>query len=350
MDNSCMKTSRNIGIDLLKSIAIFGVIVIHLCSAGYSNPVLSGNWISTVFWGSLVRGSVPIFLMCSGALLLDSSKELTIKKLYFKNILRIVLAMFIWSMLYKVYHLIASDTLEISSLIQSLKEVFLFKQEFHMYYIHIMIIVYVFLPITRVFVKNATQKELLYALSIWFILGIVYPTARVYWPFNLLSGIPAQWLINMTYASIGYGILGFYITRYPLSTKCNCLLSVAGFIFVFGLTTYVSVKNGILYEGFLEGMSVGVALLATGIFGLFYNMKDKMSCKASILCTKLSKGSFCIFLVHVFVIYLFGYFGIGVNDFPCFVSIPLLSALNLFLSYVIYFIMSKIPFVNRWLI
>lgn len=349
MDNS-VKTSRDIGIDLLKSIAILGVIIIHVCSEGYSNPIASFNWISTVFLGSLVRGSVPIFLMCSGALLLDPSKEMTIKRLYFRNILRIVLAMFAWSMMYKVFHLIISGTFGISGLIQSLKEVFLLNQEFHMYYIHIMIIAYVFLPITRVFIKNATQKELVYALSVWFILGIVYPTVKIYWPFNLLSGIPVQWLINMTYASIGYGILGFYITRYPLSTKCNCLLSVTGFIFVFGLTTYMSVKNGILYERFLEGMSVGVALLATGIFGLFYNMKEKMSCKAAILCTKLSKGSFCIFLVHVFVIYLFGHFGIGVNDFPCFVSIPLLSALNLFLSYVIYFVISKIPFVNRWLI
>ncbi len=348
--DSRKKTQRDIGIDLLKSIAIFGVIVIHVCSAGYSNPVLSFNWISTVFWGSLVRESVPIFLMCSGVLLLDPSKEITIKRFYFRNILRIVLAMFIWSMFYKVYHLIASGTLEISSLIQSLKEVILLKQEVHMYFIHIMIIVYVFLPITRVFIKNATQKELLYALSIWFILGIVYPTVRVYYPFNLLSGIPVQWLINMTYASIGYGILGFYLTRYPLSTKCNCLLFVVGFIFVFGLTMYMSAKNELLYEGFLEGMSVGVALLATGIFGLCYNMNDKMSCNVSAHCTKLSKGSFCIFLVHVFVIYLLNHLGIGVNDFPCFVSIPLLSALNLLLSYAIYFILSKIPFINRWLI
>lgn len=165
---------------------------------------------------------------------------------------------------------------------------------------HILCLVYLFLSVTRSFVKNADKKELLYALALWFLLGIVYPTVKPFLPLDLLSGIPAQWAMNMTYASIGYSILGHYLTCYPVSKNWSLLLLGVGAISVFGLTTSVSIKNGSLYENFLEGMSVGIALLAAGLFGLL--------------------------------------------------SIPVLSCVNLALSYCCYCILSKIPFVNRWLV
>ena len=349
--NSSVNTKRNVGIDCLKALAIIGVITIHTSSAGLNgNPVLSFNWTSSLFWGSLTRASVPIFLMCSGALLLNPAKELPLKKLYFKNLLRLIVAMFVWAIAYKVYHLAVAGTLGFPALLQSLKETLLFKQEFHLYYLHIMIIVYLLLPITRLFVKNATKKDLIYALVIWFILGIIYPTVRPYHPFNLLDGIPAQWLINMTYASVGYGILGHYLITYPLSRKISALLAGVGFASGFGLTLFMSARHGELYQNFLEGMSVGVALLAAGIFGLVYGIKDKISGKFASLCKGLSKASFCVFLVHVFVIYLFEHLNISVNAFPCIVSVPVFVLLNLAISFAVYFVLSKIPLVNKWLI
>jgi len=206
---------RNSSIDLLKTVAIFGVIVIHTCSGAYNDPIPSLGWISAVLWGSIVRASVPIFFMCSGALLLTPHKLLSLKKLYTGNLLRIVAAMFVWALAYKGYHLLVSGSFTLSACFQALKEVLLFKHEFHLYYLHILMLVYVFLPITRVFVKNASGKELQYALAVWFLLGIIYPTVRAFWPFSLLTGIPAQWLMNMTYAAIGYGVLGYCLSCSP---------------------------------------------------------------------------------------------------------------------------------------
>lgn len=348
--NDRTAVSRDLGIDLLKTIAIFGVIVIHTSGDGYSNPIGSFDWFSAVFWGSIARASVPVFLMCSGALLLNPRKEKTIRDVYFKNILRIILAMFVWSMAYKIYHLLCSGTWNLPAFIHAVKEVLLFKQEYHMYYLHIILLVYAFLPITRVFIRHATQKELRYALAVWFVLGILYPTVKPDWPFTLLGGIPAQWLMNMTYASIGYGILGYYLTRYPLSGKCSFFLFGFGFLFVFGMTILSSMKTQTLAVRFLEGMSFGVSLLAAGLFGLCYGRKERISGKAAALAVNLSRGSFCVYLVHVFVIYLFAGFGIGANAFPCLLSIPLLAALNLLISYGCYFVLSKIPVVRRWLV
>lgn len=49
-------------------------------------------------------------------------------------------------------------------------------------------------------VAEPARKQLLeYTLTLWFLLGIPYPTVRIFWPFTLLVGIPTQWRINMTY-------------------------------------------------------------------------------------------------------------------------------------------------------
>ena len=84
---------RDRQIDLVKTLAIIGVIFIHTCSPGFQRPVGSVGFLTTLFYGSIVRASVPLFFMCSGALLLDPGRELTMKKLWLRNILRIVIAM-----------------------------------------------------------------------------------------------------------------------------------------------------------------------------------------------------------------------------------------------------------------
>ena len=67
--------TRNKGIDLTKSIAILCVLFIHAGSAFYAFPVASSAWNTLLAYGSLVRAGVPLFLMCSGALLLNTEKK-----------------------------------------------------------------------------------------------------------------------------------------------------------------------------------------------------------------------------------------------------------------------------------
>lgn len=344
------KIERDRSIDLIKTMAIIGVIVIHVCSEGYTYPIASFNWISSVFLGSITRASVPLFLMGSGALLLNPEKELPIGKLFSKNILRVVVAMLAWSMLYKIYHLLDTGALSIASMWQSIKEVLLLNQESHFYYIHIIILVYAFLPVTRIFVNYANKSQLQYALCLWFAVGIIYPTVRPFYPFSLLKGIPGQWLMNMTYASIGYGVLGFYLKRYPLSLF-KCIVSIlAGFTSVFSLTVFMSIRRGVLYTGFLEGMTVGPAVLAIGIFGLCQHIAKTPRIGHSAFLKYISKASFCIYLIHVFFIYMLPKVGITVHILPCILSIPIITILILFLSSGAYSILVRIPLINKWLI
>jgi surface polysaccharide O-acyltransferase-like enzyme len=71
---------RNLAIDLLKATSILGVLIVHSSVGGYSYPIGSPNWLTSLFLAGMSRACVPVFLMCSGALLLDPEKELSLKR------------------------------------------------------------------------------------------------------------------------------------------------------------------------------------------------------------------------------------------------------------------------------
>jgi surface polysaccharide O-acyltransferase-like enzyme len=346
---SLQTKTRDLSIDRLKAIAIFGVLTIHTCSYGYSAAFWSFDWVSAVFWGCLVRASVPVFLMCSGALMLDPEKEVPIKTLFTKYLPRMVTAMLFWAAAYKVYWLMEAGKLTLPSFLQGLKEVVVFNQEFHLYYLHIILLVYLLLPVTRLITKHATKRELEYFLAVWFVLGILLPFLINFWPFSLLVGIPQKWIMNIAYASVGYGVFGFFLKKHGGQRIAPyLLLFAAGFLTVFGGTLAFSLREGKLAKLFLEGMSPGVFLMAAGLFGLVTRLKSRGTAGGAAL--EISKASFCIYLVHLFFLYISNDMGITLKLLPAVVSIPLMALAVFACSDLVYLVLSHIPIAKKYLI
>ena len=343
---------RDLVIDLIKAIAILGVLVIHASTGANAYPIGSFNWLSGNFYGCLTRASVPLFLMCSGALFLNTDKELPLKKLFLKSILRLVVAMLFWATMYKVYNLVETKNFTITNLISDFKNVLFFNQEPHLYYIHITLLIYVLLPVLRVLVKNADKKTFLYALGVWFALGVVYPTVIGFWPFNLITGIPLQWRLNLAYNAIGYFLLGHYLKKYPLKLLPSLISAVLGFGLTYGMTVFMSIRNGSLYATFIDGMTLGVFFLGIGIYGLCHCAEGKIGKKLAGITGYLSKASFCIYLVHMFILYEMGDLKLTVNllPIPAIASVPMVTAVMLVISLGVYFIISHIPVLKKWLV
>ena len=162
----------------------------------------------------------------------------------------------------------------------------------------------------------------------------------------------------MTYASIGYGLLGYYIKNYGISIRYSIIYFVIGIFVVFGGTYFMSLyisdetKEYLkpFYQGFLEGMSVGTAFLATGIFGFCTHWIKYIKRTFLKIITFISNASFCIYLIHIFFINIFQYLGINTLILPPIISIPVIALLNLILSSIVYILLSKIPIINKWII
>lgn len=342
---------RNQAVDRIKALAIFGVLLIHTSAGGVSGlEEGSVPWLSSLFWNALARPAVPLFLMASGTLLLPPERELTLKKLYTHNMTRLLAALFFWAACYKLVFLTLMNSLTPWDLEAAAKNLLLFRHEEHLYYLHIMLLVYAFLPVTRLLAGCGDRRLLKYALVLWFLLGILYPTVRTFWPFTLLGGIPVQWRMNMAYASIGYTLLGHYLAVYhPRPRRSLCLLALlAGFLLTFGGTWAVSAAAGRPDEHFLEGMGAGVFLAALGQWGLCQNAR--LPKRLEQAAARISKASFCVFLTHVFFLQFLARHGLRAVEGPVILTVPLISALLLACGYGAYALLSRIPGVQRWLI
>lgn len=333
---------RDAGIDLIKTAAIFCVLVIHVASPGYSAEGFDRA--AALFWGCLTRMAVPLFFMCSGAVWLDPERDFDPARFFRKNFLRLVVALFFWAAAYKLGHLVVRGGLNAAGVLNALKELVSFRHEPHLYYLHIMLLLYALVPVARVVTKHAGRGALLWLLALWALTGVIWPTLRAFWPFKLMGGIPAQWALNQAWGSFGYAVLGHFLVKYPVKRRLAAALFVLGFAVTFGGTLLLS--RGALYEGFLEGMSPGVALQAAGCFALLHGAR----LRRTGLVRFVSRASFCVYLVHVFVVYGAAKLGWSVLLLPCAVSVPLAALVALAVGCGIWFVLSKIPFVKSYLV
>lgn len=339
---------RDPALDAVRALAIILVLVIHAASAGFSFPVGSFDWWGALAWGALARPAVPLFFLCSGALMLG--RDIPLKRLYGHNLLRIVLAMWFWAFLYQLYHLLPGG-LTPAGLWEAVKHTLLLHHEFHFYFLHIMLLVYVFLPVTRVFTRHACRRELEYFLAVWFVTGILFPLLKNFWPFSLVYAIPTRYLLNSAYSSIGYGVLGWYLRQYggTIPRRWYLLAFAGGLAFTFGGTAAASLRAGTLAEMFLEGWSPGPMLMAAGLFGLLLGVK-RWPEPLRRFTVGLSRASFCVYLVHVFFLYILQSLGVTASAGLPLLSIPGVSLLLLTLSWLVYGLLSRIPVVKTYLI
>lgn len=341
--------SRKYYIDLIKTIAIIGVVTIHVCAAGFWTRTASMEWLQNLALRTAACSSVPLFLMASGALMLDR-EDISTKKIFTRSIPRFIACLFVYGMIYKLYDLRKCNDISLSTVVRSFKEIILFNQESHLYYLNIIVLVYVMLPVTRIFIKNASKKDIEYFLIFWFAVGIFYPTFREFWPFNRIGGIGLQYLMNMTYASCGYGILGYYLEKYPIKKQFGILSLVCGLFFSFFGTLHVSVINGNgLYTGFLEGMTLGVCLVAIGIYSLCVNVDFSSESKRTKFIVFVSRASYFIYLFHMLVLKIFKEHGMFVKISMPLISVPVAVLVICVLSTIGYLIISRIPVAKKWL-
>ena len=88
--------------DVLRAIAIIGVVTIHVIGIGYTNEKFSINYNLSIVLRQLVNFSVPLFLFISGYFM--SKVILKSKNDYFsylkKQIPRVLIPFIVWSVIY----------------------------------------------------------------------------------------------------------------------------------------------------------------------------------------------------------------------------------------------------------
>ena len=349
-------TGRVIYLDILKTIAIIGVLLIHITSRGYTCfEFLSFDYLVSVFLNSVVRFSVPVFVMVSGTLFLSENKEIPVKKMYQKYILRIILTLIIFSCFYEAFDIIAGyfskGVFEKAQIEKGISNLINLNTHFHLYYLYIIVIIYVLVPVIKVFLKSASRRNFEYLLGFLYLFAIILPFIKSIFPDCIIGkGMTGQYIINLTYGMLFYFLLGHYFNKYPLSKKAENIIIAMGIlasVLTFLLSAFETKIHGRFVGRYIESMTVNVSFMASGIFIFVKRISNYV--KSGKIFTLVSGASFLIYLIHDIFNIILDYLGLNLTTFPTLISIPVLLVLVFGLSYISYLVLKKVPFFNKLL-
>lgn len=330
----------------LRIICCLSVILIHVSAkyVGSFSFIPDGDWQIANFIDSILRFSIPGFLMLSGAAFLNKDEDLHI---YLKKrVLRIIPPLIFWATFYFIFNYYSKfDNI---SLIEIAKKLFMYIYQgastTHLWYIYMTIPIYLFIPIIRKWTNNASKNELIYFLIIWGINLFINKHTAKYFP-----------SIDLSYFGtyLGYLILGHFLDKHIVfKNKYEKLVPI--FLFVIGagftyfITSYLSIKYNTLIRNFYWASTPNVALAAIGIF-LF--IKSFTTLKQTRLLNELQKVSFGIYLVHIFVqVKISPYINLYSkgDKLSLLLQIITLSLIIYGVSFIIIYLLKKIPIIKNW--
>ncbi len=381
--------SFSIPVDLIRTVAIVGVILLHAANdltVQQMNSFEIFRWTTVDFYQSLGRMGVPLFLLLTGALLLQPSKlNEPIKVFFKKRFARIGLAFVFWGAVYFawdffVVHNINNQPINTSSIIQGV----LTGPSYQFWYLYLLLGLYLLTPIMRVVITYANRNLLKYLLALWFLGAAVLPVFGLFTTLRLDSNV-----FEFTgYA--GYFILGaFFLTVQMRRSTIAILLSVGVVLTAIG--TYVlawTIGGGTMF--FFQGyLSPTLILAAVALFLLLNTFPGSSVCKSagqavpaisasSIMqqnysapslgnpaiknspekqsnSTKLMRlisiNTLPLYLFHVMVLetFQYGYLGFSINGntINSIIGVPIMTVLVLFVSLAIILVMKKVPVLDK---
>jgi surface polysaccharide O-acyltransferase-like enzyme len=355
------QASTNLNIDLIRIVAIFMVILIHAtteynpCIVDIMSPQGIELWWATNVYNALSRGSVPLFIMVSGFLLLQPSKyDEPLGVFLKKRWRRIGLPVIFWGAIYFAWNAYINNqpvnTLYIAESILSGP-----YQQF--WFIYLLIGLYLLTPLIRVVVAHADLKLIKYFLIIWFIGTAIVPMFKLYTP--LIESI--NWFDSTIFTQtglIGYFILGAYITKLKIRKPLLYLTFIgSSLITIFGTYFIVRSIGGKYWQFFYDYTSFNIIFATISLFLILYSLPiPKKFPKASKTLRIIGASTLGIYLLHYIPLEVLQKGLIHIGDFQLKLSVsnvnpiiqlPLVSILTMLICIAIILPAKKVPILRR---
>jgi len=343
------KTGNIDWINSARIVALYAVIILHCTSLLLMQfgKVSMADWLTADALNALVRWAVPVFVMITGALLLH--REYEIGDFLKKRMVRVVVPFLFWSLVYVGYSWYNEEivfTADVWANIKLVLHQLKYGSSYHLWYVYMLIGLYFFIPIIGKFVRNATEKEILYFIAVWFgVMLITQPYLSRYNP-----------SIDMHYFAgfAGYLVLGHYLAFKEFAIKNLRLWMVLLFIISIAVIVIGSraVAGSKIWPGtmFYEPVSPAVVLLATSVFMIFKLSAPKLSALTIRIRDFAGSFNYGIYLAHALVLYfLEDPFGISYKLCTPIVAIPLTALICFLITLLLVWIINKIPFVGKWI-
>ena len=353
MDMETKSGVTSLPVDLIRTIAIILVILLHASIEQYpvTNVVDSSvfvRWWSVNIYDSIARPCVPLFVMLSGALLLQPSKvEESLRVFFKKRFSRIALPFLFWGAVYFAWRVFVNgEVLTLDSIGQGL----IWGPYFHFWFLYMLIGLYLITPLLRVLVAHADWKLLRYFLLLWLLGTSAVPLLGIFGVTSFNNNI---FLLT---GYIGYFILGLYLLKVQLRPSILYTALALGLVWTMVGTYLITASIGGSQQYFFyDFLSANVILASVALFLLLgsfqYGKIEKRFPHFNGLLHFISKNSLGIYLFHIMVLETLqkGYLGFKISLTtinPAF-EIPIVTVVTLFICILVLYPLKKIPVLNR---
>ena len=344
-------SSRIYYADVLRVTATISVVVLHTTAPilyKFSSIDRSWWWIGNVV-DSSCRWCIPIFIMLSGMLLLDTSKSESSKLFFQKRFNKVIVPFVVWSILYSFWKTRWNFSYSISG---SISDFLTGDIYYHLWFFYPLIGVYILTPILRCYTKNASSRTLTYFVILWLIATPFYNAIN---QFPSLTVTTPLYFAIIVIAFLGYFFLGFLLNKRGIGHKRRRYIYVAALagISITILGTYFLTKHadGVFQGYFYNYFSINVIILSTAIF---LTAKDTewsktlfKNAKASRFLDDFSSASLGIFLVHPLILDILPVLRIESTTIHPAIGIPLVSVLTISISFVLIRLLQRTPIIKR---
>jgi surface polysaccharide O-acyltransferase-like enzyme len=353
--NAVNNTENFFWIDIIRAIVMLGVVTVHTAADVITEwgRFPESWWWSANIYDSLARGSVPVFVMVSGALLLP--KQESYRDFFLKRFNRVIIPFIAWTILYLLARKIYLEPN--LGLAEALSRAANNKASFHLWFLYVIVGLYLLTPIFRILIAFARGRDLFYFLALWFIVSSVLPfidglsNLFFHQHFTIkLSCEPMQ-------GFIGYFVLGHVLQKFAekkLLQAAGVVWSLCFFICTAG-TYCLSLYCHSFQQLFYHNMSPNVVFYSSAFFIVMkYGMpyfKNRINSGFRNIILNLSKASFGIYLIHPMILDTLntGRLGFALRGdtlHPAYM-IPLTVFVVYFLSFLAVSVIQKIPYLRK---
>ena len=338
-------------LDIMRIVACVLVVMVHVSAQHLEDITISaGSFMVHSAYNTLAFSGVALYLMISGALILDPSKRYSIKDCVIKSIHTFGLYFF-WKLIFMIFDAIQyHQTMDGAFFKETFINLIKGRGYYHLWFLPAIAIIYLFVPLIKKSVEDS-MKTCIYYVVIFFILAIMAPTL---FNFDFKFKYTIMDFFNNNDFSLFTGYLGFFVLghllhRYGdrLSRKMITIIYILGIISlpVAALLDYSLSSESIRSMAMNTPFSVPSFIMTTAIFLLIKNIKwnDRKHNHASTLAG-LTLG---IYLIHPMIIIASSALGLTSASFVAVLSIPVISLLITVVSGIIIFLLTRIPVIKR---
>lgn len=332
---------RYASLDLLRAMAIIAVVIIHNLPNVDRKMLNVCQQTCTAVVHAMLNWGVPVFAMITGALILPKDEGI-LKTL--KRVRRIVLVLLTFGLLMAFIQEYFESGLIFKSFFASAADVLSGKTWDVMWYMYMIAGIYLFMPFIRLFVKNADDRTIWYILILLFAFNSVIRTLNRLNPSTAVGFYLPCESIFLFYVICGYFLFNRCKNVSRIIPAICAVCAVICYIFL-ALKTDFNADSHTYAEYYSPSSPINV-ILSVSVFVL---IKDCMFEKRII--TKIAENSFGIYVIHCFYIHFINIvLNIYPENYPMYISVPVLSAVVFLLSLFSSQLLRKITFVKKYIL